>query len=78
MTQHHHKHATLAHAGTGKPTTPTKADVASGDNDNKGKSVSDECIRICAFQKWEAAGKPSGDGVQFWLEAEQKLRVQPC
>jgi hypothetical protein len=24
-------------------------------------------------QKWEAAGKPIGDGVQFWLEAEQDL-----
>ncbi len=73
MTQHHHKDATQAHAGPGKPTTPTKAVVASNDNDHKGKLVSDEDIRLCAYQKWEAAGKPTGDGVQFWLEAEQEL-----
>lgn len=71
MTQYHHKHATPAHAGPGKPTAPTKAVIASGDNDHK--LVSDEDIRLCAYQKWEAAGKPNGDGVQFWLEAEQAL-----
>ena len=49
MTQRHHKHATLVHPGTGKPTTPTKGDVGSGDNIHNGKSVSDECIRLCAF-----------------------------
>jgi len=70
---HHHKRATLAHAGPGKPTTPTEAAVASSDNDHTGKLVSDEDIRLCAYQKWEAAGKPAGDGVQFWLEAEQEL-----
>jgi Protein of unknown function (DUF2934) len=73
MTQHHHKHATLTHAGPGKSTTSAKAAVASSDNGHKGKLVSDEDIRLCAYQKWEAAGKPTGDGVQFWLEAEQEL-----
>ena len=73
MTRHHHKHATLAHAGPGKPTTPTKAAFASGDSVHNGKLVSDEDIRLCAYQKWEAAGKPTGDGVQFWVEAEQEL-----
>ena len=73
MTQHHHKHATLAHAGPSKPTTPTQAADAASDNDDIGKLVSDEDIRLCAYQKWEAAGKPTGDGVQFWLEAEQEL-----
>jgi hypothetical protein len=73
MTQRHHKHATLAHAGPATPTTPTKAAVASSDNDHNGKLVSAEDIRLCAYQKWEAAGKPSGNGVQFWLEAEHEL-----
>jgi len=73
MTQHHPKLATLAHAGPGKPTISTKAVVASGDNDHDGKLVSDEDIRLCAYQKWEAAGKPAGDGVRFWLQAEQEL-----
>ncbi len=71
MTQH--KHATLAHSDPGKPTAPTKAAVTSSVNDNKGTLVSDAAIRLYAYQKWEAAGKPAGDGVQFWLEAEQEL-----
>jgi hypothetical protein len=68
-----HKHAALAHAGPGKLTTPTQAAVASSDNDHNGDLVSDEDIRLCAYQKWEAAGKPAGDGIHFWLEAEQEL-----
>lgn len=39
-----------------------------------GQMVSDEEIRQRAHQLWEAAGKPSGDGFQFWIEAEQELR----
>lgn len=31
-------------------------------------------IRLRAYLKWEAAGKPCGDGVSFWLEAEKELR----
>lgn len=73
MTQHHHKHATRAHPGPGKPTTTIPTAVATSANDHKGKLVSEEDIRLCAYQKWEAAGKPTGDGVQFWLEAEQEL-----
>jgi carbon storage regulator len=30
-------------------------------------------IRRCAYRKWDAAGKPRGDGVNFWLEAEREL-----
>jgi hypothetical protein len=30
-------------------------------------------IRVCAYLRWEAAGKPPGDGTKFWLEAEQEL-----
>ena len=32
-------------------------------------------IRRRAYQKWEAAGRPGGDGVVFWLEAERELQV---
>jgi len=78
MTQHHHKHATPTHAGPGKRTSPTKVAVVSRDNDHNGKLVLDEDIRFCAYQKWEAAGKPTGDGIQFWLEAEQDLVEGPC
>ncbi|MCA9087080.1 MAG: DUF2934 domain-containing protein [Planctomycetaceae bacterium] len=30
-------------------------------------------IRLCAYQKWEDAGRPECDGVDFWLEAESEL-----
>lgn len=73
MTQRHHQHATPAAADPGQPTTPTKAAVASNDNKHNGKLVSEDAIRLCAYQKWEAAGQPTGDGVQFWLEAEQEM-----
>jgi len=74
MSEHQHKHASLPDAGPAKPTAPTKAAVALSDNDHNGKLVSDEDLRLCAYQKWEAAGKPAGDGVEFWLAAEQELR----
>ena len=31
-------------------------------------------IRDRAYEKWVAAGMPPGDGVRFWLEAEQEIR----
>jgi hypothetical protein len=34
---------------------------------------SDEQIRARAYFLWEEAGRPSGDGVQFWLAAEREL-----
>ena len=33
----------------------------------------DEQIRARAYFLWEHAGRPDGDGVQFWLEAEREL-----
>jgi hypothetical protein len=30
-------------------------------------------IQLRAYLKWEAAGRPPGDGFKFWLEAEQEL-----
>lgn len=29
-----------------------------------------------AYYKWEASGRPSGDGVDFWLEAENECRSE--
>jgi len=31
-------------------------------------------IRTRAYGKWEQAGFPEGDGVNFWLEAEQETK----
>ena len=37
--------------------------------------ASEEAIRELAYQKWEEAGCPSGDGFDFWLEAEQAVMM---
>ena len=39
-----------------------------------GKGPTDEAIRLDAYLNWEAAGKPAGDGLDFWLQAESNLR----
>jgi hypothetical protein len=36
----------------------------------------EEATRVRAYQKWEQAGRPEGDGVPFWLEAESELRTR--
>jgi hypothetical protein len=36
-------------------------------------TASKDRIQILAYLKWEAAGKPCGDGSAFWLEAEREL-----
>jgi hypothetical protein len=33
----------------------------------------EETIRAVAYSKWEAAGHPAGDGLDFWLEAEREV-----
>jgi hypothetical protein len=40
-----------------------------------GKPLSEEAVRVGAYLRWDAAGRPGGDGVSFWLEAEQELRA---
>ena len=36
-------------------------------------AVAENAIRLCAYQKWEAAGRPADDGAHFWLAAEKEL-----
>jgi hypothetical protein len=52
-------------------TTPTG--FAPGTGAQRAPVVSADNLRLCAYQKWERAGRPPGDGIQFWLEAEQEL-----
>ena len=33
----------------------------------------EEAIRELSYQKWEEAGCPSGDGLDFWLDAEREV-----
>jgi hypothetical protein len=42
---------------------------------NQRPQASEEAIRLAAYYKWESAGKPAGDGVQFWLEAKKDLEL---
>lgn len=72
MHKHRHKRATLAQSDSTGPTTATQT-ASSGDKDRNARLVSVEDIRLCAYRRWENAGKPAGDGIQFWLEAEQEL-----
>lgn len=58
------------------PTNEKKLDVASTvltKPSPNGQPVSEEAIRTYAYRKWETAGKPCGDGVNFWLDAEREL-----
>ncbi|MEZ6136730.1 MAG: DUF2934 domain-containing protein [Pirellulaceae bacterium] len=36
----------------------------------------EEAIRVLAHEKWKAAGCPAGDGVDFWLDAEQEVTTE--
>ncbi|AWM42299.1 hypothetical protein C1280_18280 [Gemmata obscuriglobus] len=36
-------------------------------------AVDDEKVRALAYSLWERAGRPAGDGGEFWLRAEQEL-----
>lgn len=55
--------------------SPTTLIPVSGNPEHNGQFVDPEDIRMAAYLKWEAAGKPEGDGVQFWSEAEQELQT---
>jgi hypothetical protein len=73
MHKHHHKRATLAPSDPTGPATTTQTTVGSGDKEHKAPLVSADDIRLRAYRKWESAGKPNGDDISFWLEAEQEL-----
>jgi hypothetical protein len=36
-----------------------------------------QAIREAAYYKWEQAGRPEGEDVRFWLEAEQERLGRP-
>ena len=71
MHTHRHKPATLAQPRPTAATTTLPA--APGNKDHSTRQVAADDIRLCAYRKWERAGKPTGDGIPFWLQAEQEL-----
>lgn len=36
-----------------------------------------QVIREAAYYRWEQAGKPDGDELAFWLEAEREYQNRP-
>jgi hypothetical protein len=38
------------------------------------EAAEEEHIRTRAYELWEAAGRPEGDGAVFWYQAEQEFR----
>ena len=46
--------------------------IEPANSERNGKPTAND-IRARAYEKWEAAGRPSGDGVQYWLQAEAEL-----
>ena len=36
----------------------------------------EDTVRQRAYDQWQAAGCPEGDGVEFWLEAEREVASQ--
>lgn len=68
------KNATPAQAAPkGADGTKSVVALATAKTSPNGQSVSEEAVRMCAYRKWEAAGRPGGDGVLFWLDAEREL-----
>jgi hypothetical protein len=40
------------------------------------RHITDDDIRLLAYQKWEAEGRPIGHDLFFWTEAERELLAQ--
>lgn len=43
---------------------------------NETSEVCENAIRERAYQLWEEAGRPCGDGENFWLAAKQELTIK--
>lgn len=37
------------------------------------ESEKEQIIRELAYHKWEEAGKPESDGIEFWLAAQEEV-----
>ena len=77
-------HAFLAASADERAVSPEAADippVEQGDDDvllpkQQPANATGDAIRLLAYEKWQTAGCPAGDGFHFWLEAEQDLNMQ--
>ena len=64
----------MAKPGRPTPTPPPAERQTRGAAPVEGRAVSEGEVRVRAYTKWVSAGRPLGDGVNFWLEAERELR----
>lgn len=67
----------IGNAGTAIESTSSQARTAYSPpaSRSQSKAAGEDDVRRKAYLKWEAAGKPCGDGVNFWLDAEKELRT---
>jgi hypothetical protein len=63
----------LTHDHQTNPVSLLRANIAASDNALLHSLDLHEDIQNLAYHKWQAAGRPGGDGVHFWLKAEQEL-----
>ena len=56
--------------------TGEQACEAASPSNQQSSDAREEAIRALAHSKWEAAGCPAGDGVDFWLEAEREVNAE--
>ena len=73
--------ATTADVSIADPTTVALAgeqgcEAACSAAQQQPPDVGREAIRERAHRKWEAAGCPAGDGLDFWLEAEREVNAE--
>ncbi len=61
------------HAPDGATSVAQPAASTGAQEHSNGKPPSEELVRLRAYQKWEVAGKPAGQDLRFWLEAEREL-----
>lgn len=73
MSQHHKQFVPTHHHRADTETGTKTVEFPENHEYRNGKSAGCDEIRLCAYQKWEEAGMPPGDGVEFWLEAEREL-----
>lgn len=76
MNKHPRKPATVTlSAPVVAPTRAPEIDAPVQPSLHGGVSL-EEAIRARAYENWVRAGRPEGDGISFWLEAELELRGQ--
>jgi hypothetical protein len=75
MNKHHRKaEAAPRPAPAVAPARAPAADARQGGRPHGGVTL-EEATRVRAYQLWDRAGRPEGDGVAFWLEAEAELKA---